>query len=247
MSPRFWLLARTQVREASATGPASHLRLWLTTPMAFQVVGCRGHVCPGEHKRHRRPIRLFRRRIRHPQRRRRCRGVWCATHGPPCSAIVASRGIGLHISIALAVCFLALGTAGLPELRRSLIGRATGDVLEIGIGTGINLPLYRFSPSGAATLTGKSAQNATSSIGESHLMRPCSSAAGSEPRPSCPAGLDTSSGMLGEARQRAAALRLCDSASGAPRVRFVQGDVTRVRMPACATPNRRSITSHKHH
>jgi len=31
---------------------------------------------------------------------------------------------------------------GFPELRRNLLARASGDVLEVGVGTGLNLPLY---------------------------------------------------------------------------------------------------------
>jgi len=31
---------------------------------------------------------------------------------------------------------------GFPELRRALLARASGDVLEVGVGTGLNLPLY---------------------------------------------------------------------------------------------------------
>ena len=31
---------------------------------------------------------------------------------------------------------------GLSQLRQRLIGRAYGDVLEVAVGTGINLPLY---------------------------------------------------------------------------------------------------------
>lgn len=39
--------------------------------------------------------------------------------------------------------FLALGErAGMRELRRSVVADATGAVLEIGAGTGLNLPLY---------------------------------------------------------------------------------------------------------
>lgn len=40
--------------------------------------------------------------------------------------------------------------AGLTEMRRSLLAAAKGRVLEIGAGTGLNLPLY---PAGLATLT----------------------------------------------------------------------------------------------
>ena len=36
----------------------------------------------------------------------------------------------------------ALQALGLPGLRRALLRRASGDVLEVGIGTGLNLPLY---------------------------------------------------------------------------------------------------------
>ncbi len=32
---------------------------------------------------------------------------------------------------------------GFPELRRALLARASGDVLEVGVGTGLNLPLYK--------------------------------------------------------------------------------------------------------
>jgi hypothetical protein len=37
--------------------------------------------------------------------------------------------------------------AGLPALRAALLARASGDVMEIGAGTGLNLPLYRFAQS----------------------------------------------------------------------------------------------------
>ena len=40
-------------------------------------------------------------------------------------------------------------------LRRELLALARGDVLEIGVGTGINLGLYRFGASGVTSLTGE--------------------------------------------------------------------------------------------
>ena len=48
--------------------------------------------------------------------------------------------------------FLALGErSGMRELRRSVLAGARGDVLEIGAGTGLNLPLY--PADGIASLT----------------------------------------------------------------------------------------------
>ena len=43
---------------------------------------------------------------------------------------------------------------GLPELRAELLARARGDVLEIGAGTGLNLPLYRLADGAVRSLTG---------------------------------------------------------------------------------------------
>ena len=40
------------------------------------------------------------------------------------------------------ICSSGLQALGLPGLRRALLRRASGDVLEVGIGTGLNLPLY---------------------------------------------------------------------------------------------------------
>jgi hypothetical protein len=42
----------------------------------------------------------------------------------------------------------------LPALRAELLARARGDVLEIGAGTGLNLPLYRFGEGAVRSLTG---------------------------------------------------------------------------------------------
>ena len=42
---------------------------------------------------------------------------------------------------------------GLPALRKDLLARASGDVLEVGVGTGINLALYRFGGQGVNALT----------------------------------------------------------------------------------------------
>jgi hypothetical protein len=46
----------------------------------------------------------------------------------------------------------------LPALRAALLARASGDVLEIGAGTGLNLPLYRFAPGAVRSLVGARAR-----------------------------------------------------------------------------------------
>ncbi|OAI47056.1 ubiquinone biosynthesis methyltransferase UbiE [Planctomycetaceae bacterium SCGC AG-212-F19] len=40
------------------------------------------------------------------------------------------------------LCDLALGTAGMTALRRELLASVSGNILEIGFGTGLNLPCY---------------------------------------------------------------------------------------------------------
>ena len=48
----------------------------------------------------------------------------------------------------------AAALAGMPALRRALVARAAGDVLELAVGTGINLPLYTFGAGHVTSLTG---------------------------------------------------------------------------------------------
>lgn len=47
--------------------------------------------------------------------------------------------------------------AGLSHLRRMVVGRASGEVLEIGAGSGLNAPHYRFERITGLTVTDKSA------------------------------------------------------------------------------------------
>ena len=44
--------------------------------------------------------------------------------------------------------------SGLAELRREGVSLAAGRTLEVGVGTGLNLPLYDFGPGGVSSLTG---------------------------------------------------------------------------------------------
>ena len=106
--------------------------------------------------------------------------------------------------------------SGLPALRRELLARARGDVLEIGVGTGINLGLYRFGVSEVTSLTGEPTccllcSPLTQLTLHSRL-----------------AAVDLSAGMLAAARQRASGLRLCEG-GGSGRVTFTQADATKVR------------------
>ena len=92
-----------------------------------------------------------------------------------------------------------------------------GDVLEIGVGTGINVGLYRFGASGVTSLTGERPLLLRSWLYCTLLTRH-----------SLLAAVDLSAGMLAAARQRAAGLRLCDGA-GNGQVAFTQADATQVR------------------
>lgn len=95
---------------------------------------------------------------------------------------------------------------GLPDLRRDLLSRARGHVLELAVGTGLNLPLYDTAAGGGAA--------AAVDCGSGGWFGPPSSS--TSPAPGAPAlcsvtGVDLSRGMLAEAARRAEAL---SSASG---------------------------------
>jgi methyltransferase OMS1, mitochondrial len=85
---------------------------------------------------------------------------------------------------------------GLPDLRRALLSRARGHVLELAVGTGLNLPLYDTAAGAGAC-----------SSGSGPLFGPSSSWS-SSPMPGAPAlcsvtGVDLSRGMLDQAARRA--------------------------------------------
>ena len=48
---------------------------------------------------------------------------------------------------------LTMSSGAMTDYRQRLLSEVTGDVLEIGFGTGLNLPHYRSGPSGVTSLT----------------------------------------------------------------------------------------------
>jgi methyltransferase OMS1, mitochondrial len=114
---------------------------------------------------------------------------------------------------------------GLPDLRRDLMSRARGHVLELAVGTGLNLPLYDTAAGGGAAAA---AALCGGGNGGGGLFGPSSSssssAAASASLPGAPAlcsvtGVDLSRGMLAEAARRAEAL-----GSGGQQQEGEQGD-----------------------
>lgn len=51
------------------------------------------------------------------------------------------------------LCHLGMTSARLAELRRQALAEVSGEVLEIGFGSGVNLPHYPAGPGGVAALT----------------------------------------------------------------------------------------------
>jgi len=97
---------------------------------------------------------------------------------------------------------------GFPDLRRDLLGRARGHVLELAVGTGLNLPLYDTAAGGGAAAAADACGGGGDGV--SGLFGP-SFAAASVSSPGAPAlcsvtGVDLSRGMLAEAARRAEAL-----------------------------------------
>ncbi|WP_354698118.1 2-methoxy-6-polyprenyl-1,4-benzoquinol methylase, mitochondrial [Paraconexibacter sp. AEG42_29] len=89
--------------------------------------------------------------------------------------------------------FLAWGErAGMGALRRSVLAQARGDVLEIGAGTGLNLPAY---PAGVTALTlaepEPSMVDRLRSVGAASPLAPTVVAAGAESLPFPDASFDT--------------------------------------------------------
>jgi ubiquinone/menaquinone biosynthesis C-methylase UbiE len=107
---------------------------------------------------------------------------------------------------------------GLPDLRRALLSRARGHVLELAVGTGLNLPLYDTAAGGGAA-----AGVACAGAG---LFGPAAAAAA---QPGAPAlcsvtGVDLSRGMLAQAARRAEALTVTQAPPAARPLALVAAD-----------------------
>lgn len=93
---------------------------------------------------------------------------------------------------------------GLDDARRSLVARARGDVLELAVGTGLNLPLYGPPSSPGADTTGVAAPGDGGDDGDGGGGGGGIGGGGRRPPVTSITGVDVSTGMLAVAARRAA-------------------------------------------